>query len=352
MNLSKNIRDMTPAKENDSSLTDKIVGKNDTPIIAEKSINTAQNKLKSFAMKEVDYLKIQDQEYYISQFLPKGGLFMLVSDSGQGKSWLSFMLCRRVLEEELNTKIFFIDVDSGATYTKKRVEMLNDIGIDRFHYISQVKATSQDIIPLLKDMSREDLNDTIIVIDSLVGMSDGDVNSSEKIKPLLNIFEGLRNVGATVILIHHVKKSKDEEGKPIYAGSYTIKGAMDALYAITKKDKVIECHLDKSRGDYVSRTFEITDFQQVLAKDIDYKSPEEKKAEWVKKQVAKEDITLLEIMYLNEEGIKTKDLETLLVEKLGTTQKLMRSTIRRNKNHKIIEEIKGTKNTKWIVLKK
>jgi len=316
--------------------------------------------LKNMAMNTDDYQRINDQEYYIDQFLPKGGLFMLVSDSGKGKSWLSFMMCKRVLDQHKTTEIIFADIDSGAVYTKSRVQHLWSLyGQSRFNYISQVKVTAEDLMPVFKDMAKQDLRDKIIVIDSLVGMTGGDVNNSEKVKPYLTVFEGLRNAGATVILIHHVKKGVDDEGKPIYAGSYTIKGAMDALYAVTKDDKVIECHLEKSRGDYVSRTFKITDFQKMTADDIDYETVEEKKAKQVKAIEAKQDTELEKIMLLHEDlqdesyqGIKTKDLEELLKEKLGITQKFIRAVIRRNKNHHIIEEVKGEKNTKLLRLSK
>lgn len=308
-------------------------------------------KIKGLGMQKEDYTKIENQKYYIHQFLPNGGLFMFAGDSGSGKSWLSFMAVKRVLASHKNTSCIFIDLDSGAIYTKKRVYSLwSDFGEDRFTYISQTKTDAREVIEHLKNLQNVNLNNTIIVIDSLVGITDGNINESNIIKPILTLFEGLRNQGATVILIHHTKKTFDKNSIPVYAGSFTIKGAMDALYMVSKEKTLITCHLDKARGDYIPRTFEINDFEKMEAKDIDYRSPEDITESKKLQAIEFEEIAISKILGLSSKPITKMELERELIDKERYAVRRAKNAIKRALEKGFIKAESRKKNEKRIVL--
>lgn len=304
-------------------------------------------------MTDEDYKKIADQKYYVPQFLPKCGLFMLAGDSGEGKSWIAFMLARRVLQESKSTKVLFFDLDSGATYTKKKVHILWELfGKDRFNFISQVKGDAETLNPKLEIAANMDLTDTVVVLDSLSGFTAGNINESAKIKPFLTTCEKLRNAGATVILIHHTKKQKDDDGVSVYAGSFAIKGAMDALYMVMKDKNEITCHLEKSRGDYVARKFEINNFEGMTADDIDYLSPEEEKAAAMQRRNDWEEDNVTSIVS-RAEGKDEPLLKTQLRDKIMEEMKRSRAEAskiitRLMKEKAIYEENSGMKNEKFI----
>lgn len=306
-------------------------------------------------MADNDYQKIADQKYYVPQFLPNCGLFMLAGDSGEGKSWIAFMLARRVLEESKSTKVLFFDLDSGATYTKKKVHILWELfGRDRFSFISQVKGDAETLNPKLEIAATMDLTDTVVVLDSLSSFTAGNINESAKIKPFLTVCEKMRNAGATVILIHHTKKQKDDDGVSVYAGSFAIKGAMDALYMVMKDKNKITCHLEKSRGDYVARTFEIKDFEGMTADDIDYLSPEEEKEQATKRRHEWEEDNVTSIVGIaegkNEPLLKTELRDKIMDKMQRSRAEATKIIARLQKEKAIYEESSGMKNEKFMRL--
>ncbi len=295
-------------------------------------------------MNDEDYKRIEDQEYYIPQFMPKPGLFMFVGDSNVGKSWMSFMISRRILDNHSSSNILFIDIDAGAVYTKKRVHIMWEAyGKKRFQYVSQVKADAADIIAKLKKAAETNLKGRVIILDSLTSFADGNVNESRVIMPFMLLCESLRNAGATVILVHHIKRELDANGGGQYAGSYVIRSKMDALYIVTKKDNLIECELNKSRGDYVSRSFKITNFEGMSAEDVEYISPEDKKAE------AAENVYLYQkdkvITIIAKSPLQKTQLVDAIMDDLNLSKNKSRNLIKRLEDEKSIGFIKsGEKN--------
>lgn len=342
--------------ENDKvKVFDKI--KSTTPLVTTKSTTQQTNKkgfmmqLKAMGMTQTDYDSIENQKYFVEQFLPNEGLFMLAGDAGSGKSWLAFMLMMRTLEKYTEAQCFFIDVDSGATYTKQRVLRLKNMFEDRFTFISQSKTDTRDIMILLKSFdTNESLKNVIIVVDSLVGITEGNINESKTVKPYLVIFEALRNAGATLILIHHTKKRNQHDGGAEQAGSFVIKSSVDVLYMVTKHKKKIVCEQSKARGDYVSRTFKIIDFEKMIAKDVNYVSEESKKVKLKKKRTKKEENQLVKVIRSESKMNKTT-LHNRLISK-GFSIRASKAIVKRCLNKGLISEKKKHANERYITLVK
>ncbi len=330
------------AKENDnvSSITENTeVTSLDNP-----GIDSIFNEV---VMNDEDYTRIEDQEYYIPQFMPKPGLFMLVGDSNVGKSWLSFMISRRILDSNSNSNVLFIDIDAGAVYTKKRVHIMWEAyGKKRFQYVSQVKADVTDIIAKLKKATVTDLTGRVIILDSLTSFAEGNVNESRIIMPFMLLCEALRNAGATVILVHHIKRELDANGGGQYAGSYVIRSKMDSLYIVTKKDELIECELNKSRGDYVSRSFKIINFEGMTAEDVEYVSTEDKKAQAVENVYLYQKDKVVTIVSKNPLQ-KTQLIDSIMAG-LNLSKGKARNLVKKLEEEKVIGFTRGDKPNEFI----
>ena len=306
-----------------------------------------------FFMTPTEYKKIEDQEYIIDRFLPKGGLFMLVGESGHGKSWLAYMLVNRAVSSNESMSAIFIDIDSGAVYNKQRVQILwKRYGTERFKYASQHTIDGAEAIGYLSSLSKVDLKNQIIVLDSLSSfILKGSFSKDDDVRPFMKLCEELRNRGATVILLHHTKKGKDEDtGERVYAGSLLIKKTMDAMYVVEKSDKVITCHLAKSRGDYISRTFEIENFQGMIANDVDYISPEQEKEAKKERAMEYEKQKVIEILSNSKDQPLKSELKTLIMTKISRTDRAANTIIKRLLEDKTIREIFGIRNEKKIAL--
>ncbi len=316
-------------------------------ISSEEAARSVLSVFDDIAMNDDDYKKIEDQKYHIQQFLPNPGVFMLVGDSNVGKSWLAFMIARRVLDSDTGTSVVFVDIDAGAVYTKKRVHIMWEAyGKPRFQYVSQVKADVADVISRLKSLAQIPLNNQVIILDSLTSFAEGNVNESKVITPFLLLCESLRNAGATVILIHHIKRERDASGGGQYAGSYVIRSKMDALYMVTKKDKIIECELNKSRGDYVSRSFKILNFEGMQAEDVEYISPEDKKAEAAENRYLYQKDKVITI--ISKKPLQKTQLIESIIDRLELSKNKARNLLKRLEDERVIGFTKGGANNEMI----
>lgn len=232
-------------------------------------------------MTDEDYKKIEDQKYLIEGFVPEQGFGMLVGRESSGKSWVTFYLSNLILDKYPEQQVLFFDIDSGAVYTKPRVQHLRGKYGDRFLYYSQHKGvTSYDLKEQLKEACEHDLTNKLFVIDSLFGLTDGKVNDAKDIKPVLNIMEGLRNAGATVILIHHDKKDGG------YNGSAAIGGALDFMYGVVMDEKIVTLDLKKDRGVFTSHTVKVSDYNRCEGEEIAYISGDKIKEKDAQKEKA------------------------------------------------------------------
>ncbi len=314
-----------------------------------------RDKVKAVKMTHTKYQTVEDQKYYIPNFLPEGGLVMFAGDSGVGKSWLAFAFSSTILRENPGKSVTFFDIDSGVVTTKKVVNILwTRHGEERFGYVNQIDADEDEIIEILKDMAEDDLSNEIIVLDSLASFTKGKINDSSEVHEFLKICEKLRNAGALVILIHHVKKPKEDEVIPTYAGSFMIKKALDALYMITNEDKNITAHQAKARGDYHSRCFSMDNYEGVIYSEVDYISPEqEKAASKQRKEDAEEDVVsnAIGIAEGNSKPAPLKtELHKLLQSKLNRSEAQAKRIITRMEKSKFIHFVGGLKKSQHAAL--
>ncbi len=304
-------------------------------------------------MTDEDYQRIADQKYYISQFIPQGGIVFMHAEPGHAKSWLAFVISDWILTNSPGTEVWYIDMDSGVIFTKKRVNILRKKYNERFKYVSQAKSDvtkERANIKLLADYSKAktlDLSRSVFVVDSLLKFTGGNINESNKVIPFTNDLEAMRNAGATIILIHHNKKAKDDDGKGVFMGSQAILSAIDVQYSVTldKKTNHIECEVGKTRGDYVSHTVKIKDFNNLQAEHIGYISREERQEMAQEKREAFEHQTIYTWVKMAEDAgkpILKQELEEKIRKEIDRKRNQARAIIKRLIEEGVIREGFGT----------
>ncbi|MDR1975574.1 MAG: helicase RepA family protein [Campylobacteraceae bacterium] len=168
-------------------------------------------------------------EFYIPNFLPRGLITMIYADGGQGKSYLSLCLAKRLLAMGVE-RLIYLDFDNPLSVLKTRgVDTL----IKMHKNLNYIQRSSLDLQPfdlLLKleenGVSRA-YNNCVFIVDSIRNFVD--IGNDAKAMRLMNAFMRIRDAGATIILLHHANK----DGRN-YQGSNNIRNSLDCMYSLEK----------------------------------------------------------------------------------------------------------------------
>jgi hypothetical protein len=265
--------------------------------------------------------------WVLDGIIPTESVSMITGDAGSGKTWMSIDIAVSIAKglpwmnrEVLQGAVLIIDEESGEHRLSNRIKKVimghGGPGTPIYGFSMQcMNATDPTHLAEIEKIIIEK-NIKFVVIDALMDVVIGaDENS---VKEMMPAFKYLRQIssrtGVTFWIIHHTDKS----GKG-YRGSSAIKGAVDSMIEITKKENSdsIEIKSIKIRdGEPVQFTAKMmfSDFSFNITED-DEEPP--------KKSISKTEKIILN--YLLENGISTKTN----IECAGIEEKLSPETIKK-----------------------
>ena len=172
--------------------------------------------------------------------LPHGQITTFVGQPNVGKSAITFAITNRLFEEKKITNLLYFDADNPLIYTKERIlKLMDKNGDDNITYYTGSTASKDDMLADLqlltnfKDSGRE----TLVVIDSLKNFINGSINDDKSLNPMFDALQQVRDVfGATIIVLHHTRKGKDDDGKLNYVGSQVIEASSDNMTYLSKAE--------------------------------------------------------------------------------------------------------------------
>lgn len=166
-------------------------------------------------------------------WLPKEMISMLAGEPGTGKSILALWLCKLVAEGMVLPdgqrteagRVIYIDAEAAQVITKERCKSM---GIDPSavyvpnldnNMLSQPDLSEENHRTQLTNMV-EDIKPSLIVIDSMGGVKSGGENRKEDMQPImLYLTQLVQNRQTGMLVIHHLNKTKREEGEEIALGN-------------------------------------------------------------------------------------------------------------------------------------
>lgn len=141
---------------------------------------------------------------------------LLYAEGGMGKTTLSLLICRDLLEEDKEAKVLWLPVENNLESTRIQMTPLN-IDMDRFLILERTSggystdfAKPADLAELAVIMAQ--YKPKLVVIDSLGSMSSADING----QPIKDVMKNLQDIvceqnKAALLYIHHENKG---EGSP------------------------------------------------------------------------------------------------------------------------------------------
>jgi hypothetical protein len=229
-------------------------------------------------------------EYLLEGLIPKGGITLLFSRGGLGKTSLMLQISRAIAEgipfaelQTLQTPVYFIDFENPLTFLKERIEK---IGRTDNLYVWHI--SNNPMPPRLDSKEWEkykQLPPGLIIFDTLRAGHLLDENNSKDMALIVARLKELREIGFTVLLLHHTPKGNEA----IYKGSTAILDLTDhvlGLEILKETDDDVEFDPEKSyrfstriKTRYEPHTVYLTFNPEIkgfeLAKDPDIEKMEE-----------------------------------------------------------------------------
>lgn len=205
------------------------------------------------SMKEIDVM--------IDGVLPRGQITTIVGKPNVGKSALTLSIINKLLKEDKLDNMIYFDPDNPLIYSAQRVKTLTNTHNEKnIFYYSGSSSSKVDMHGILDTLSakRGGGERTVIVIDSLKNFINGSINDDKVINPLFDKLQAIRdNFKATIIVLHHTKKGKDEEGKLSYVGSQVIEASTDNMFLVNRVDDTVMLDPHKMRALLERRAYKI-----------------------------------------------------------------------------------------------
>ena len=188
-----------------------------------------------------NYFDPDEIEFLIEDLLPAACLLVLAGKPKLGKSLLSLLFAISIgLGKSLWNKkvtqggVLFISTEDGEIRLKKRIwKMLGDPDKynPNFHfYIGECILTDQKILEALKARIHQ-IHPRLVVLDPLINLFKGrELNSGEDMNEVLRSLQNLcKEIGTTILVIHHARKSGGDDPLDVVQGSITIAGVADGI---------------------------------------------------------------------------------------------------------------------------
>lgn len=172
-------------------------------------------------------------EYLLDKLLPKGSITLLFGRGGIGKTSLCLQIARAIAEgmpygdlQTIKTPVYYTDFENPLSVLKQRVE---NIGASDNLWVWHISNTPQP--PRLDSKEWElfkQLPAGLLIFDTLRASHLADENNSQDMAIVISRLKELREIGFTILLLHHTPKGN--EG--IYKGSTALLDLVDHVLSI------------------------------------------------------------------------------------------------------------------------
>jgi len=153
-------------------------------------------------------------EYLVEKLIPKQSITLLFGRGGIGKTSLCMQIARSVAEgvpfgdlQTIKTPVYYVDFENPLAVLKERVEK---IGESDNLYVWHI---SNEIQPPKLDSNGwelyKQLPQGLIILDTLRASHLSDENDSKPMSAIMGRLKELREMGFTIVLLHHTPKGND-----------------------------------------------------------------------------------------------------------------------------------------------
>lgn len=200
-------------------------------------------------------------EWIVDRLIPKDSITLLFGKGGIGKTWLSMDMARSIASGTpflglgtVKTPVIFVDFENPLAVLNTRTQKLGEAEGVFFWRANNDKIKAPKLDKSDYELYKQLPQGAILIFDTLRASQDRDENKSDEMGLIMGRLKELRDMGFTIILLHHTAKNSDKIAK----GSTAIVDLADHILGLTlvrKKRDGQEIIVDDedSDGDLVYR---------------------------------------------------------------------------------------------------
>ena len=184
--------------------------------------------------------------FIVEGLLPEG-LHILAGSPKIGKSWLALWICLKVSKGEpvwelpvAQGTILYLCLEDSYARIQSRLFQITDDAPNTLHFANLSNSIGDGLENQITSFLTEHPDTNLIVIDTLQKIRDivPDSNSYANDYRDLSMLKNLADKNhIAILLIHHLRKMKDDDPMNMISGTTGLSGATDSNFVLKRKDR-------------------------------------------------------------------------------------------------------------------
>jgi len=157
-------------------------------------------------------------EYILEKLIPKSSITLLFGRGGIGKTSLMMQIARAIASgisfdilQVIQSPVYYIDFENPLAVLKERVEKIGQSdNLYVWHISNEIQPPKLDSIEWIR---YKELPPGLLIIDTLRASHLSDENDSKPMSAIMGRLKELREMGFTILLLHHTPKGNENTFK-------------------------------------------------------------------------------------------------------------------------------------------
>jgi putative DNA primase/helicase len=272
-------------------------------------------------------------EWVVDRLIPKESISVIFGKGGIGKTWLLMDISRCIGSgipfmglDTIKTPVIYIDFENPLAVLNERTQKLGDCENVHFWRVGNEKIKPPKLDSPEWTQYKSLPKGAVLIFDTLRSSQSQDENASDKMGIIMERLKELRDLGFTIIILHHTSKNSDKVAK----GSTAIVDLTDHILGLIRvkrgnngDDKVLDDDSEDEDAVYYfgvkdKTRYDLYHIHLTLNPDRGFELAPDPQEETLKEMLAilKESGELNKTAFINEchqRGIASKNKLTRLV---------------------------------------
>ena len=203
-------------------------------------------EFKTMTGEEIMNTPLPQTNFVVSELLPTG-VHILGGAPKIGKSWLMLWMCLQISKGEkvwdYDTRkgtVLYLCLEDSYSRIQNRLFEITDDAPENLHFSVMAENVENGLSEQIEAFVSRYENTNLIVIDTLQNIcmvSDGSNNYADDYRELKILREISNKHNITILLVHHLRKSKDDDPMNMLSGTTGISGAVDTVFILSRKKR-------------------------------------------------------------------------------------------------------------------
>ena len=203
-------------------------------------------EFKTMTGEEIMNTPLPQTNFVVSELLPTG-VHILGGAPKIGKSWLMLWMCLQISKGEkvwdydtMKGTVLYLCLEDSYSRIQNRLFEITDDAPDNLHFSVMAENVENGLAEQIEAFVSQHEDTNLIVIDTLQNIrmvGDGSNSYADDYRELKILREISNKHNIAILLVHHLRKSKDDDPMNMLSGTTGISGAVDTVFILNRKKR-------------------------------------------------------------------------------------------------------------------